>query len=376
MKKKKIIAIVVPIVLILLIVGIILAIVLPNCNGGEDTHTHTDVYTSVSDTQHRHTCSTCSDLNVLENHVFGSDEKSCTLCDFVKPDPHTHTDKYESVSGTQHRHTCSTCSDLNVIEDHVLNEDETACKLCEYVKPHEHVYTYSEKTPLTHKRTCSGCEEVDVTEAHVYDNAEDTTCICGYVRELPQPSDTPSTVAITTDKNILNPGDEFTISVTVHADMPNCIWHSVSLMIRPFTEDGKPDMNAGSYFELVSKTNNLDTKNFLDTSNVDLTQSANYGLKVSVSLTTRYVTEEVSAANDIIVSFTLKVKDDAPAIPVLYFDVYRTSTTFVMYRNTETKKQIRHTTEDKLYEGNTLVSEEGGFITITKVPLAILPKED
>lgn len=88
-KKKKILAIVIPVIVILLIALIIMLIVfLLKKNGesqGEPHTTHVYVYADESDTQHRKTCSGCSEVNVLEDHTFENEQATaCTNCGHIR----------------------------------------------------------------------------------------------------------------------------------------------------------------------------------------------------------------------------------------------------------------------------------------------------
>ena len=393
MKNKKIIAIAVPIAVILIVIIIILATMLPTCNGGsvgdEDPciNGHTYVYTPDGDTNHKKTCEKCTKVNETEKHVFeGNEGMICELCHYDRTviSPHEHVDAYESVSDTQHRHYCETCNDLNVNENHVFEGDGLKCTLCEYEK-HVHSFEYSDVDETTHKKSCTGCEDIkDVEEDHVYDE-ETGKCVCGKVK-APE-IDAPSNVTITTDKNELRPGDEFTVTVLISADMPDCVWHSVELLIAPVIPGDNNrnlrDEEATSYLEYISYSTELSTTNYYNQSggSFNISRLSSCGLKVSIS--NKFVKdiyeEETLASHDISISYKLKLKEDAPVGKSFEFGLITSRQKYITYWNLNTGETIKHQADNTILTtdaSNNKVLEDKVCIAVNSVPVSIVSKED
>ena len=205
------------------------------------------------------------------------------------------------------------------------NSDNNACV---------HSRVYSDYNDEQHKITCSKCTEYIEYQNHSYENDQATKCsLCEHTRvvetikpeEPKYPYTTPSGVKIAVDKQNLTAGDIFTLTVEIQANMPGYIWHSVSFTICALDSNNKLDTDINSNFEFLSMSTNLDENYYMvrKTSNFANPDPLKCGAFVSFNnlfgAGKADYADKTSATEKIVLTFQIKVKDDATDIPTFNF---------------------------------------------------------
>lgn len=200
----------------------------------EKTTTHSyGAWTQISDTQHKRTCSVCSnpetanhtwdkgtvikkadckeggqikytctgcgtprteDTEKLTTHTYDHGcDTDCNVCSATRTTTHSYKTKW-SKDKNEHWHECSECKDKKDVAAHTPGPEATedkaqTCTECGYVIKaalgHKHDYAKTWTTDETgHWYACSGCEEKGSYADHDFENACDPDCsICGLTRE-------------------------------------------------------------------------------------------------------------------------------------------------------------------------------------------------
>lgn len=180
------------------------------------------------------------------------------------------------------------------------------------------------------------------------------------------PYSTPSGVKVSADKTELTAGDTFTVKLEISANMPGYNWHSVSLLFTALSDDDTFDNTVTDYFEYVSHT--CDTTYYRDSS----AWNPPIGKGMLVSLSNMNIkSEQTLATQKLFFEFTLKVKEDAPALQTFHFGVAPIKAFFLRYRNVADAVNVIHRADNVIVVNNKEDEEAGNALTINKIALSI-----
>jgi len=246
----------------------------------------------------------------------------------------THTEhvyKYEEVDATNHKKTCTGCSEIDELEPHeYTNDEDEECNLCGYER-HIHSFEYTPIDSVNHKKTCAGCSEIDETLPHNFDKDSTFCSDCGYVKFSYTAA---SGARITVDKSELNAGDTFTVKLELETKRDDLFWEAIDVVIGPMDSNNQVSSELAKNFEMVENKfpDNFNRRNGWVNNSSDQFSSVNGtgGFRISLS----YVGDRgkpVPSSEKFVFSITLKVKETATNIDSLTFGITETSNNLVQF---------------------------------------------
>ena len=198
-------------------------------------------------------------------------------------------------------------------------------------------FKYEDETDTQHRVICEECDYIELKD-HEYANDQVATCKdCHHIRTVDYPGEltTPTGVKISSDKTDLKAGDTFTLTVEISSTRVNAVWVALDVTFSPLNEEGKkPSLDISPYFEVVSRTTNIDQyieKSSVDDISVDHFSDGkdweaigNVGYQLSLSFIPtdpKIEAPNIPTTQSITVTLVIKVKEDTPDVSTFAFGV-------------------------------------------------------